>query len=134
MNKTSIFAEFNIYGSDFDPKDITEELAIIPTETRLKGILDKDRKNPNIETVWSICTEEEESYDINVQLKKLINLLIDKKEILKKLKTNHTNINIIFTIIIYIRNNDEPAMYFDTSTLKFIADIGSEITFDLYIC
>ncbi|WP_156664950.1 DUF4279 domain-containing protein [Morganella psychrotolerans] len=44
MNKTTVKAEFSIYGDDFNPDEITELLGISPMEVNLKGTINGTRK------------------------------------------------------------------------------------------
>ncbi len=67
VEKTNIMAYFSVSGDNFNPNDITKELNLPPDEYWIKGDSVKGR-HPNVkrrQTNWSICTEYEESLDIN---------------------------------------------------------------------
>lgn len=131
MDKTNVKVEFSIFGDGFDPNTITDTLQITPTRTWLKGDNIKGdlfRK----ETCWELATEYEESLDINNQIKKIKNLIQDRKdEVVKLIRQN--NLECKLEVVINIENNERPAMYINNETIKFIHDIGAEIDFDLYI-
>lgn len=84
MNKTTVKAEFSIYGDNFDPNELTDLLGIQPMEINLKGVITGTRKRPSAETSWSIYTKKEESYDVKEQIDKII--LKDKTKIINEFK------------------------------------------------
>ncbi|ELI7922609.1 DUF4279 domain-containing protein [Yersinia enterocolitica] len=132
MDKTTVMAYFSIYGDSFDIEGISQRLCLKPDDVRVKGLVPLGRKRPSIETSWKISTEDEESYDINVQLDKLIALLKDKKSELQNIKNTY-GVNFIFVFVVKIENGEKPGMRFDVEKIKFISDINAEIDIDLYI-
>ncbi|XKM14520.1 DUF4279 domain-containing protein [Orbaceae bacterium ac157xtp] len=133
MNKTTVAAIFSIYGDSFDLNYVTEKMRIKPSETTIKGIVPDGKKRASIETSWSISIEEMVSYDINEQLNQLIYLLESKKEELLLIK-DIFEIKFSFLILVKIRNNETPAIYFNIDTLEFINYIKATIDVDLYVC
>lgn len=133
MDQTTVMVEFSIYGEDFDPNYITEQLDVIPTETYLKGEPIKNRNRlVRKETSWSISTGYEPSYDINEQLGKIMFSLENKMDKLVELNNNHL-LKMLFMIVIKIENNEIPAMYFRKDFIQFASNINAEIGFDPYI-
>lgn len=131
MDKTKVKVDFCFYGDTFDLNSITNVLGINPTQTWIKG--DHIRGGHfRKDTCWELSTEYEESYDINEQLQKVINILKDKKlEIIEVQKKN--KIECKFEIVILIENNEKPAIYFNRNTIQFMNEINSEIDVDYYI-
>lgn len=132
MDKTTVAVFFSIYGDSFDLNYVTKVLEINPTETTIKGNIPENKTRASVETSWSIGIEETISYDINEQLSTLINLLNNKKSELLIIRKNF-NVKISFLILVKVRNNETPAMYFDENTLEFINYIKATIDIDLYI-
>jgi len=133
MDKTTASVIFSIYGDNFDLNYVTKEIEINPTETMSKGVIPENRTRASIETSWCIGTEETLSYDINEQLSQLINLLSNKRSTLLLIQKN-LDVKLSFLILVKVRNNETPAIYFDENTLEFINDIKATIDIDLYIC
>lgn len=139
MDVTKVMAYFSIIGDHFQPEKITEELAIQPTETYIKGdIIKKTRATTSsrvrrrIETDWTLSTGYQESSDINDQLKPLLRSLEGKQKNLIRLKEEY-ELTYVFMIVIEIENNEKPAMYFEKDIINFASTIDAEIQFDLYI-
>ncbi len=132
MDKTTVAVFFSIYGDSFDLNYVTKVLEINPTETTIKGNTPENKTRASVETSWSIGIEETISYDINEQLSTLIHLLNNKKSELLIIRKNF-NVKISFLILVKVRNNETPAMYFDENTLEFINYIKATIDIDLYI-
>ncbi|CFQ39121.1 MULTISPECIES: DUF4279 domain-containing protein [Yersinia] len=132
MEKTTVKAEFSICGDVFDPEEITAMLQIEPSEIYIKGVISGTRKRPSTETSWSVCTEKEESYDVNEQTKKLLFLFKDKTEILEKIKEKYA-VTFILSLLIEIENGEKPSIYWSAETNKFLGDIGAESSIDLYV-
>lgn len=131
MEMTSVRVAFFIYGEDFDPNYITELLNIFPNDTTIKGIISPGKSRPAVETTWCIETGYEESDDINIQLKKIINLIQGKEDILNRIRSE-LNIDMLFDVVIYLEDNEYPVMRLKPNVLKFIGSIGSEIDFNSY--
>lgn len=132
MDKTTVMAYFSIHGDTFNTDSVTQRLGMEPAEIKVKGCIPDGRKRPSIETSWKISTEEEESFDINEQLIKIIDLLNDKNEILRDIKAS-MNVSFDFVLIVKIENGEKPAMHFNLDSLRLISYIGAEIDIDLYI-
>lgn len=139
MDVTKVMAYFSVIGDHFPPEKITEELAIQPTETYVKGdIIEQTRavNSPGIRrrigTAWTLSSGYQESFDINDQLKPLLSSLEGKQQDLIRLKEEY-ELSYLFMIVIQIENDDKPAMYFKKDVISFASAIDAEIHFDLYI-
>ena len=132
MDKTTVKAEFSICGDVFDLNEVTALLQIEPMEVHRKGVISGTRKRPSTETSWSICTEREESYDVDEQTRKLLSSLECKIDTLKEIKENY-NVTFIFSLLIEIENGEKPSIYWSAETNRFLGSIGAESSIDLYI-
>ncbi|WP_203362825.1 DUF4279 domain-containing protein [Bacillus sp. REN10] len=129
---TNVNAEFVIIGDIFDPNVVTQRLGIEPHGYWIKG--EEVPKEPikRKDTNWWIHTDYEHSFDIMCQLSKLINILQNKKNILKELKTTY-DLDYLFLVVINVEEDEKPAIALDSSFITFASDIGAEFEVDLYI-
>ncbi|MCF1267278.1 DUF4279 domain-containing protein [Morganella morganii] len=111
MNKTTVKAEFSIYGDNLDPNELTDLLGIQPMEINLKGVITGTRKRPSAETSWSIYTKKEVSYDVKEQIDKIILILKDKTKIINEFKKKNT-VSISLSLLIEVENDEKPAIYY----------------------
>lgn len=111
MNKTTVKAEFSIYGDNLDPNELTDLLGIQPMEINLKGVITGTRKRPSAETSWSIYTKKEESYDVKEQIDKIILILKDKTKIINEFKKKNT-VSISLSLLIEVENDEKTAIYY----------------------
>lgn len=132
MKKTTVMVEFAIFGDDFSPDAVTEKLSTKPTQCWMKGEPIRDTVIVRKETNWSISTGYEESWDINDQLKKLVEFMETKRSDLKELKRIY-NLEYKFFIVINVENNEKPAIYLENDMIEFANDIKAWFDFDLYI-
>lgn len=133
MNKKNkVMVEFRIQSNDVNYEKITELLNIIPDIYWNSGDKIKNTKKLREYSTWGLCTEYEESYDINVQLKKIIEKIAKVKTQLIELCKNY-EVNYIFEIIIKIKESSSPAIYFDKDIIEFCNLINAEIDVDLYV-
>lgn len=128
---TTVKAEFIMLGDEYSTEMITKMLNIVPTEVYKKGDLSKSNR-PRRETCWSISTEYETSFDINVQLSRIIDKVKPKRDVLISLKEKYS-LSFMFMIVMNIESNDKPAIYLDSDTIIFAGEIGAAINFDYYI-
>ncbi|WP_061224955.1 DUF4279 domain-containing protein [Leptospira weilii] len=134
IQNTQVKVDFSLIGDEFSPEYISQVLSLTPTETYRKGedfVFGKtvlQRK----ETCWSLATNYEESLDINIQLDKVIVQLEDKIEAIIALMEKYNLITKIF-IVIYIKDDQSPAMYFHSEKIDFFQRIRSNVEFDLYV-
>ena len=89
MKKTKIKVEFNIIGEEFDQEYMNELLSVSPNSFKKKGEKVANTTMYRDNTTWTINTEIEESFDINNQLKTIVNELNGKKKELKEIKKTH---------------------------------------------
>ncbi|KQU15858.1 hypothetical protein ASG65_27300 [Bacillus sp. Leaf13] len=134
-------AYFSVFGDEFPLEVVTDILGIEPTKTYKKGDIIEKINNPNLvstkirrrkETVWTLSTGYQESYDINNQLNTILKSLEGKTKELKQLKEKYS-LEFLFMIVIQVENDEKPAMYLQKNIIDFASLIQAEIHFDLYI-
>ncbi|KKC50155.1 hypothetical protein VE23_24415 [Paenibacillus sp. D9] len=124
--------EFDIYGDDFNPQIITDQLNIQPHTSWRKGDSVEGKPIVRKKSCWSFSTGYQESLDINDQLSEIIERFQGESEKLIELKKAH-NLEILVSIVINIEENQKPAMNFNKEAISFIHQIGAEVDIDLYI-
>lgn len=131
MEKTTVSAHLTLVGNDFDLDYVTNILEISPTYTRDKNeILRNGEKFGHTE--WGTYTEYEQSFDIEIQLDKVLIPYRNKVDLMNKIRIEcNAEWNVV--IVIYIRNGHKPALGFSKHNLKFLASIDADVGFDLYI-
>ena len=134
LSKTNIKVEFRIIGDDYSPDEITSKIGIIPSSKFQKG--DKYVRNKKEAiykySCWTISTDYEESFDVSLQIDKIISILYPQKNSLVKLK-NQYKIEYMLEAVINIENGETPGMYIKSDIIKFLNDIHAELDLDLYI-
>ena len=138
MDKTRVMIEFAVVGDDFDITAVTEKLQVTPSKYGKKEDAIKKRQQKNLsptgyeQTSWVFKTDYEESINADRQLTKLVDLFKPKIPILKTI-ANIYNVEFAVNIVIEIYNNDIPSIYFNSTFIEFIHEIGAEVDIDLYI-
>ena len=139
MNKTQVMVEFSLYGDDFPIDYVTKKMEIEPTETYKKGDL-IETFNPKvisiktryrIETVWSLSTGYQESYDVKEQIDQILGQLKSKSATINHLKTEN-NLECVFSIVIIMENGSTPGLHLDNQQIEFANSIKAEFDIDLY--
>jgi len=133
LKNTNVSVKFLIftYENTFNPDEITELLGIKPTTSYVQKNKIDENCMPIQETSWNLIIDYEESYDIEFQLNKIMEILIPKKETLIEIQKKYSPY-MEFMIVINVEKGEWPAMYLQKDFIKFVADIGGEIQFDPY--
>lgn len=133
---SKIKVEFLITGDEFDPNEITKLINIEPIEAYYKnevfyGGPDKNIPMNRKETSWGIETQYVESIDVQTEIRKLYDILKNKKSELISILGRY-NVKYKFVIVIYFRN-ENPIIGIDREIVKFASDINAEFDFDTYV-
>lgn len=79
---------------------------------------------------WSINTGYEISADINIQIQKVYDRIVNKVTAINKIRENY-NAETGFVITVKNeRNTSLPAIYYEHDFIKFAANIGADINMD----
>lgn len=129
--QSEINIEFCIKGENVNPVDITKIIGIAPSRFYSKGDQIKNKPMFRDHSLWEIETGFQLSFDVNNQLKMIIDMLNAKKEVIKKL-TSQYDVLISFIIVVNFINQDKPAIYLSKEVISFLNEIGADIQFDYY--
>lgn len=131
LKTTNIKAYFRIIGDDFNPEYISNLLGLIPDESWRSGDAWKQDRTRTF-SLWCLGTPYEETLYVEDQVKKMLNQIEQKKEVLKKIKSEW-DLNYTCEIVINIEANQTPAIVIDTDLIEFAHYVGAEIDIDTYI-
>ena len=129
---TSVNVEFVIAGDMFDLNTISDKLDIQPTEKWVKGDKVSNKNIIRTHTCWSYGLGCETSLDINNQLTKMLDILKNKKIILKELKVLF-EIEYLFLVTIKVEDDVKPIISIKLPFINLMNFIGAELDIDLYI-
>ena len=143
MDKTSVSVKLVIYGDHFDLQSVSNRLNLTPTEQWEKGDLVEiksikgnyklydSKPLKRKDTTWCLATEFEQSYDISVQARKLLDIVGGKSdELLKLQKEENVGIHIMF--VVYIYDNMRPAFVIEKDLIAFAYACNADISIDWY--
>jgi len=132
---SEVKVEFCIVGDNFVPKEITELLRVFPTVSYCKG--DKFMGGPekNIpmkrkECCWRLETEYINTIDVDSEIRKVYDLLRDKREVFNEIKSRFS---VMYKFVIVIYFDDNPILSIERDIVKFAAEIDASFDFDTYI-
>ena len=129
--QSEINIEFSIKGEKFDPMDITKIIGISPNRSYSKGDQIKSKPMFRDHSLWEIETGFQLSFDINNQLKQMMDILNNKKDFVRKLTVQY-DVKMSFIIIINFINHDKPTIYLSKEVISFVNEIRADIQFDYY--
>lgn len=122
---------FCIWGfEDINHEDITKELSLSPFKIYVKNqeinVVNKVKENG-----WIYKKINNEENDFTKQLNDLLDLLEEKKDILKKYSNSYL---CEFSCAIFLLDNEEstPWIHFDKRYNEFVKDTKIEFDFDIY--
>ena len=132
MERSKIKVEFNIYSDYIDIDNVTKMMGVNPTLTYLKGDPIGNRPIVRKNALWAIETDYEEANGIDEVLPKVFGLIVDKADIINKVKEQYAaEISIVF--VVYIENGENPGMSLDKDFVKFAAEIDARLDFPIYV-
>lgn len=132
MDKTNIKVSLRFMGDDYDVKEITNSLNVIPSESWNAGEQIRKSERKCEYTAWIYSTKAVETLDINTQIKEIETLFLPKVKKISSLKKKY-NLDISIDFVIIIENEEVPAIYFESSFIEFVAKIGARFDLDTYI-
>lgn len=133
---SEIKIEFNIVGDEFPHEEVSQILNIIPTIAYYKneefmGGPDKTIPMKRKECCWSIESKYTETINVVAEIKKIYDIIKDKKIELQKISKKF-EVDYKFTIVIYF-GYENPIIGIEREIVKFASDINAEFEFDTYI-
>lgn len=131
--KTQAYAELHIWGKYILPKEITVLLGLPPTSSNEVGELWKLNGKPRVVASWTLGTEKKALIqDASETLDDLISILKDKVEIIKSIRNRYEDCIIVVHVVVENQQNFLPGFSLEPEHIKFLADIGTGIEFDIY--
>ncbi|TVR27547.1 MAG: DUF4279 domain-containing protein [Balneolaceae bacterium] len=129
--KFSIQLKFTVFGSSFDPNEITELCKIQPHRIWKAGdtIASTIMKRKNYG--WTIISKEIESDGLDLLLKEMIKKITPVKSLLRDHINKH-NLNSELACIITL-HEEAPSINIDQKSVHFFSDLGSSIDIDIYL-
>ena len=137
QNTVGVKIELSIFGELFNPKELTEKIAVLPTSFGVKGdqispqtIKGKVRKKK--ETSWEFSTGLIETFDFEDAFSIIKTNFQTKEDIISSFVKEY-DLAVKLFVIIKAGNDTAPGIYMDKEVLSFITQIGAEIDIDIYV-
>lgn len=132
MTHTYMRASLRIMGDDFDVQKITDALEVKPGRVWNTGDPIGNSGKRHTETAWIYSTENTEGLDINILVNQIAEVFYAKADKIAALKKQY-DLYISIDFMIAIKNEEPPAIYFESEFVKFAAKIGAEFDIDTYV-
>ena len=127
--KPEVQIAFDLGGFTYSPHDITKRLEITPDTAMFEGERNRKLNLPRA-NIWSIRSKVDgDPYDIDEHWDWLLRTFKGKEAILLEYSRQS---DLLITVICYPRDHIPP-LYAGKRELKFLADCGAELTFDIYL-
>lgn len=128
------YVYFALKGDDFDPDEVTKQLAILPTEAKRKG--EAGRYIPKLrQSFWKYSSDQvENALDIDALVEQVLQKLRGKEQAILSLK-KRLNLTSVLQIVLWIDTNQEvssPFLGHDISTIRFLHETATTTDLDIY--
>lgn len=137
-NFPNIKVDFAVEGKDFKIEELTEKLNISPTEIRrIDDWPEAIKNNPNLpeelhpRNCWCICCEKEFCEQIEIPVRKILEQIKGKEQILYRF-CEKNSLKKSLCITIHAEAMHLPDMTLSSSIISYLGKIGAEISFDIY--
>ena len=127
-NMPRISVSFCLSADLFDLDYVTKTLGIQPTAARTR---DSFRIKEVAHTEWYIAIVKENCFAVSIPFGEMVHLLENKIEAINRLRSE-LNLEVIFVIVIHMKDGDGPEVVLPREIVSFAASINAEIAFDLY--
>ncbi|AJA68733.1 DUF4279 domain-containing protein [Myroides odoratimimus] len=126
---------YSIFGDNWNPRELTKAIGIIPTAYWKKG--DRiDKYHPNVvlrkETNWEYSFRKTNTLLSEDVTEQFVELFSSKVDIIVKY-INDNNLTSKLFIIPEIFPNQVPGIFFDKRLLNLLVKLNAEIDIDLYV-
>ena len=127
-------------GGILDLNELTKRLDIVPTETRTLDDWPEAIKHPRVELpdylrprcCWTVTLDYEECLAVRFRFEEMMGILRGKEDVINSLR-KELHLKTDFTIVIAAHHDRMPEMSFTKENIEFIASIGAEVGFDMYL-
>ena len=133
-----IKVSFVVEGKNFEMKQLTEEVGILPTETRgREDWPEAIKSNKNLpeslqpRCIWCICQTEDSCKQIEIPIQKMVLQLNGKEQkLIKYCKKN--NLKKSMSIVIHADTMNLPEIVLSSYMVSYFGKLDVEIGFDIY--
>lgn len=132
LQKTNVNIEFIISGESFDPKLVSTIFGLDEEGHYLKGdkLSTRASELSRGETCWFYSIGYSETYDVNLQMEKILDIFESKENTLIKMK-EELNLNYKLVVSIRIENGEIPSIYFCQRVISFSSMIQADMDIDI---
>lgn len=131
-DRTSVKVSLRLMGEEYNVQEITDFLNITPSKTWNKGESIRNSGQKRTYTAWIYSTDEIETLNVYSQAVKIEKLFLPKIKEISFLK-NKYDLDISLDFVINIKNEEVPAIYFESSFIEFAASVGAGFDMDTYV-
>lgn len=125
--QTMVGCQFFLHANTLDFNAITKKLAVLPTEVTHKS---ETKISELAEDYWSYNIPMEPCDDISEPIQRLIEVFIDKADILLEILQD-ADIKIGMNILIDIYNDERPLMLITGEQMSFFGKLHCPFAFDI---
>ncbi|MFY0592964.1 DUF4279 domain-containing protein [Roseivirga sp.] len=133
MNQSNSYVYFAFQGDDYDPKLVTTELGIEPTDAWRTGEPGKYIQQQKY-SCWQLKSTSDELLDMDKLVNEVVSQLSEKIELINNLK-QRINLDTVLAIVIYIDVNEEqstPYLGHSSEVINFLHRTGTTTDVDIY--
>ena len=121
------YAYFCVRG-DFDPKEISTALGLVPTESWMKGDMDSKRKKKRHFSKWALYSKLPKTEPLDSHIANVLDQLKEKKEEVRAIAESFDG---CLQLVGYFYDQ-EPGFHMTRERIKSVADLSLEIDYDFY--
>ncbi len=138
---TKIKLIFIVFGSSFEPEDLTKLIGVSPTKFWKKGDQIKSNISLRIDNInlpvrnesgWEYSFGFLETLDLQDVLRGFENLFLSKAERIKEFTEKH-NLDSTVNVVVEIANAQTPSLNLNKKNISLLYSLGAELDIDTYI-
>ncbi len=130
--KNRCYTYFSITG-DFEPDEVTKMLGLAPYETHRIGDMFPGGKSKYDFAGWKFGKCEEYDVYVENQMRKTLEPLLGKTEVLKEIKRKYDVAFFLEVVPTVHRKESTPCLAPTLEIMKFCVETDTEIDIDLYV-
>ena len=133
---------FCLEGKNIELSEISDRLGIIPSKIRTPDDWPEAIKNPKVELpdylkpryTWDLELGYKKGNLVEERFDEMLDILRGKENIINELKKKF-KLNIVFVVGIHAQHDscNMPDIFLTQDIISFVASIGANITFDMYL-
>ena len=130
MMNTEVGLSLRIVG-DFDPDEVSKKLNISASKQWRRGTPINKRINYDCDG-WVYSFSSLETLFVDIQMNNLLSVFSSRVNDFNELRDMY-NLMFCIDIVIRIKNQEIPSVFFDSKVLDFTQKIGATIDIDMYL-